>query len=221
MKRLVVLGLCCMLGMSCLTACGGSTQNTPKDVPKVEEEVKEFEDTFEAGVYTTEGYTMSINESGIAEEGKLVIEYTFENNSGEAMAPDKVWGYTLKVNQLEDALVLSRLSAEVADQYEELTDALHKEVKSGSSVDGMLVFEIPEGKENIPVTVKALSTKDNKSLGEYEISMEKYELAPAETPTPEEEPKEETKEEEVPENERTGADDALDHTQKEQMEEDS
>ena len=217
MKRLVVLGLCCIIGISCLTACGGSPKSTPKETPVVEEEEKEFEDSFEAGIYTTEDYTMTINKSGMAEEGKLVIEYTFTNNSGEAMAPDHVWGYTLKVNQLDEALVLSRLSADLADSYEDMTDALHKEIKSGQSVDGMLVFEIPEGKENVDVTIKALSTKDNKSLGEYPISMEKLDLAPEEPETTKE-PEQKKEEEEVPESERTGADDALDHTQKEQME---
>lgn len=212
MKRVLVACICCMIGVSCITSCGSTTKESNTNTPVVEEDVKEFTETFEAGVYTTEDYKVSIDDYGLAEDNKFVIKYTFENNSDEEMSPDQVWGYTLKVTQADDPVELSRLSTDLAEAYSSETDVLHESVKSGDSVSGMLVYEIPDVKTGINITVKALNTKDNKSLGEFTLEMNKIEL---ELPESEKEEVKAPVETEVPDNERTGADDALDHTQKE------
>lgn len=221
MKRLTVLALCLMLGVSSLTACG-QTDKSAKKPPVVEEEEKVYQDTFESGVFDTESYTVTLGKSGFAKDGKYVLDYTIENKSDKKIKADEIFGFNLKVGQFEEALVLSRLSDELAEVMETKTDVFHKDIKSGATQEGSLVFEVPEGKEEIDIQVKALDTKSNKSLGEYTLDKEEYEIETGEkteqTEKNDTKKKEET-EKEVPKEERTGADDALDLTEKDIKEE--
>lgn len=213
MKRLTVLFLSCILGISSLTACGTELKSA-KEPPKVEEEEVITQDTFENGVFTTDNYVVTINKSGIADKNKLLIEYTVENKSDENISPDKIWGYNLKILQYDEPLVLSRLANDEAEAVEEDTSALHEEVKPGESINGTLVFELPYGKEDVDVTVEALDTKSNKLVGTFVLDKDEIVIEVNDTDASE---SKNTKpaEEESSDTVHTGADDALDSTQKE------
>lgn len=213
MKRLTVLAFCCMLGISSLTGCGNNTKPAKKP-PVVEKEEEVFQDTFESGTFKTENYTVALGNSGFAEEGKFVLCYGIENRSDKPIKPDEIFGYNLKIAQFDEPLVLSRLSDNLAVLVEEKTDLLHEDVKAGKTAEGILVFDIPEGKEDIEIQVKALDTKTNKSLGEYTLDSGEYHIEAIESKEPKEEEKPVEKEKEVSKEERTGADDALDLTEK-------
>lgn len=214
MKRLTVLTFCCMLGISSLVGCG-KTQEPAKKPPVVEKEKEVFQDTYEMGVFTTENYVVTLGDSGFAEERKFVLEYTIENKSDKTIKPDEIFGFNLKIGQYDEPIVLSRLSDSLAVLVEDKTDVLHDSIKSCKTASGLLVFDIPEGKEEIDIQVKALDTKTNKSLGEYTLDLGEYTIEGAESSEgKEEEEPQPKKEKEVPKQDRTGADDALDSTEK-------
>ncbi len=203
-----------MLGISSLVGCG-KTQEPTKKPPVVEKEKEVFQDTYEMGVLTTENYVVTLGASGFAEERKFVLEYTIENKSDKTIKPDEIFGFNLKIGQYDEPIVLSRLSDSLAVLVEDKTDVLHDSIKSGKTASGLLVFDIPEGKEEIDIQVKALDTKTNKSLGEYTLDLGEYTIEGAESSDgKEEEEPQPKKEKEVPKQDRTGADDALDSTEK-------
>lgn len=206
-----------MVGVSSLTACG-KTVKYAKEPPKVEKEEKVESDKYDSGVFTTDDYIVTIGTSGFAEANKIAMDYTIENKSKKTIKPDEIFGFSLKIEQFDEPLELSRLNDDLAVVIEARTEALHEDIKVGKKAEGTLIFEIPEGKEEIDVQVKALDTKTNKSLGEYVLSKEEYKI---DTETEPEKAESENKEKlekqsEVPQNKRTGADDALDNTQKEE-----
>lgn len=203
-----------MLGMSSLVGCG-KTQEPVKKPPVVEKEKEVFQDTYELGVFTTENYIVTLGASGFAEERKFVLEYTIENKSDKIIKPDEIFGFNLKIGQYDEPIVLSRLSDSLAILVEDKTEVLHDSIKSGKTVNGLLVFDIPEGKEEVDIQVKALDTKTNKSLGEYTLDSGEYTIEGSESSEgKEDEELQPKKEKEVPKQDRTGADDALDSTEK-------
>lgn len=220
MKKLVVFMLCFMVGVSGLTACNKSApKETKKEVPAVKKEEKEEkvdEDTFVGGQYTTKDYKVLITKTGTVDGGKLIVEYTFENLSSGKMSADEVWGYTMKVMMGEEQLQLTKLSDDYAPIYDSKIDTLHSKISSGDSVDGMLVFDLPEQKTSLDeVYIKALNTETNKAISKYVIELVETHLnSVSENSIKASDITDEEAEELPEEKNRTGADEALESTEK-------
>lgn len=227
MKRRLVLLLLSVMMLSSMTACGvKDSGKKPSSQQSAEEQKEEWQDTFVAGKYTTKDFVLDINQSGMVEKDRLYVEYTFENTSGKKMRPDEVWGFTLKVKQGEQPVIIGKFSNQDNTlAVEEKVDTLHKDVKDGETISGAIIFEVPTELVDVPVTITALNTEDNKAIDTFELTMDEMELDKSKVgvakKASEEKSDEKKEDKEAPKTEETGADAALSNTTQAEQEEEA
>lgn len=218
MKRKLVLALLSLMLLGSVVGCGvKDSGKKPSTQQSVQEEEEKWQDTFAAGKYVTKDFELDITQSGMVEKDRLYVEYTLKNNSGKKMRPDEIWGFTLKVRQGEQPVVIGKFSNQDNTlAVEEKINTLHKDIKKGESIVGGIIFEVPTELVDIPVTLTALNTEDNKAIDTFELSMELMELDKSNVgvakKASEDKSTEKKDESKAPEVEETGADEALSKT---------
>jgi hypothetical protein len=169
LKKLFIL----LLGVLLLAACGeeGNEATTPEEEPE-QEETNEFEETTELSDTTleTDNYTFVIKEVEQL-EGKfddtqiLAVEIEFTNNSDESISPWMASAGEIKAQQETEDTVESLDGANglYPDDYKtELVEMGDTDVKSGSTVDAVIGYEILYPGEQVKLMDFTLSDEPEK-----------------------------------------------------------